>query len=44
MASLTLPDIEDTARSVPAQIRFVDPGDFVTRRYVSPGAAINTGP
>ena len=43
MASLTLPDIEDTARSVPAQIRFVDPGDFVTRRYVSQGAEINTG-
>ena len=37
------PDIEDTAREVRAKIRFVDPGDFLTRRYVSQGAEINTG-
>ncbi|MGC1269151.1 MAG: CmcJ/NvfI family oxidoreductase [Croceibacterium sp.] len=36
-------DIEDDARQVQARIRFVDPGDFVTRRYVSQGAEINTG-
>lgn len=36
-------EIEDTAREVNARIRFVDPGDFVTRRYVSQGAEINTG-
>ncbi|MBO0749685.1 MAG: hypothetical protein J2O44_04530 [Porphyrobacter sp.] len=43
MASVAAPDIEDTARQVRAQIRFVDPGQFVTRRYVSQGAEINTG-
>ena len=43
MASVAAPDIEDTARTVRATIRFVDPGDFVTRRYVSQGAEINTG-
>lgn len=36
-------DIEDTARIVPAMIRYVDPGDFVTRRYVSQGKEMNTG-
>ena len=36
-------DVEDTARQVRAMIRYVDPGDFVTRRYVSRGAEINTG-
>ena len=35
--------IEDQARQVEAMIRFVDPGDFVTRRYVRAGAEINTG-
>ncbi|MCP5396554.1 MAG: hypothetical protein H6918_07465 [Sphingomonadaceae bacterium] len=35
--------IEETARQVPAMIRYVDPGDFVTRRYVSQGAEMNTG-
>lgn len=35
--------IEDTARSTRALIRYVDPGDFVTRRYVSQGDEINTG-
>jgi len=43
MASVVDPDIEETARTVRAKIRFVDPGDFVTRRYVSQGAEINTG-
>ena len=43
MASVLAPNIEDTAREVRAQIRFVDPGDFLTRRYVSQGAEINTG-
>jgi hypothetical protein len=36
-------DLEDSARQVEAMIRYVDPGDFVTRRYVSAGAEINTG-
>ena len=36
-------DVEDTAREVETMIRFVDPGDFVTRRYVRAGAEINTG-
>ena len=36
-------DIEERARQVEAMIRYVDPGDFVTRRYVSQGAEINTG-
>jgi hypothetical protein len=35
--------LEDSAREVRATIRYVDPGDFVTRRYVSQGAEINTG-
>src|SRR4051812_39848525 len=43
MATVAEPDSEDTARQVRAQIRFVDPGDFLTRRYVSQGAEINTG-
>jgi hypothetical protein len=36
-------DVEDGARTVETTIRFVDPGDFVTRRYVRAGAEINTG-
>jgi hypothetical protein len=43
MASVLAPEIEDTAREVSARIRFVDPGNFITRRYVSQGAEINTG-
>jgi len=43
MASLTADDIEDTAREAPALIRYLDEGDFVTRRYVSQGAEMNTG-
>src|SRR6187549_4273397 len=35
--------VEDGAREVETSIRFVDPGDFVTRRYVRAGAEINTG-
>jgi hypothetical protein len=38
-----LDDIEAGARQVETLIRFVDPGDFVTRRYVRAGAEINTG-
>jgi hypothetical protein len=36
-------EIEDSARQVETTIRFVDPGKFVTRRYVRAGAEINTG-
>jgi len=43
MATLLDTDIEETARQVPAMIRYVDPGDFVTRRYVSQGKEMNTG-
>ena len=35
--------VEENARQVDAMIRYVDPGEFVTRRYVSQGAEINTG-
>lgn len=35
--------IEESARITRAMIRFVDPGDFVTRRYVSQGKEMNTG-
>ena len=43
MATRIEPDIEESARRVRAQIRFVDPGDFVTRRFVSQGQEMNTG-
>jgi hypothetical protein len=43
MASVATADIEDSARTTRALIRYVDPGDFVTRRYVSAGQEINTG-
>ena len=45
MATAAVPhdDIEDTAREVRTTIRFVDPGNFVTRRYVSAGKEMNTG-
>tara|TARA_A100001391_G_scaffold46046_2_gene27171 strand:- start:50632 stop:51540 length:909 start_codon:yes stop_codon:yes gene_type:complete len=36
-------DIERGAREVQARMRYVDPGDFVTRRYVSQGRELNTG-
>ncbi|KAJ8135517.1 hypothetical protein OY671_011270, partial [Metschnikowia pulcherrima] len=35
--------IEDSARAAPASIRYSAEGDYVTRRYVSRGAEINTG-
>lgn len=35
--------IENGARQAPALIRYLDEGDFVTRRYVSQGVEINTG-
>jgi hypothetical protein len=43
MASVATADIEEGARTTRALIRYVDPGDFVTRRYVSAGREINTG-
>jgi len=39
----TFDEVEDRARQLETMIRFVDPGDFVTRRYVRAGAEINTG-
>lgn len=35
--------IEGSARTAPALIRYLDEGTFVTRRYVSQGAEMNTG-
>jgi hypothetical protein len=44
MASVApVQDVEETARQAPALIRYLDEGDYVTRRYVSRGAEINTG-
>jgi hypothetical protein len=43
MASVLDADVEARARGVRAMMRYVDEGDFVTRRYVSQGAEINTG-
>lgn len=43
MATAALDDIEETARAAPALIRYLDEGEFVTRRYVSQGAEMNTG-
>lgn len=43
MATLADSNIEDRQRQVRATMRYVDPGDFVTRRYVSQGQEINTG-
>lgn len=44
MASITVTDtIESSARRAPAHIRYLGDGDYVTRRYVSQGAEINTG-
>ncbi|MBO9519030.1 MAG: hypothetical protein J7493_13270 [Porphyrobacter sp.] len=42
-ASADFDAVEQDARQVETSIRFVDPGDFVTRRYVRAGAEINTG-
>lgn len=36
-------DIEEGARKAPALIRYLGEGDYVTRRYVSQGAEMNTG-
>ncbi|WP_305095809.1 CmcJ/NvfI family oxidoreductase [Croceibacterium aestuarii] len=45
MATAAIPhdDVEDGAREVRTTIRFVDEGDFLTRRYVSAGKEMNTG-
>lgn len=43
MAPQAAANDEETARQVRATMRYVDEGDFVTRRYVSQGAEINTG-
>jgi hypothetical protein len=43
MATVLDHDVEAGARVVRAMMRYVDEGDFVTRRYVSQGAEINTG-
>lgn len=43
MATAIAANIEDQAREVRATMRYVDEGDFVTRRYVSNGAELNTG-
>lgn len=44
MAEIAEPaQIEETARRAPARIRYLDEGDYVTRRYVSQGAEMNTG-
>ena len=43
MASAAEQSIEDSARQVSAMMRYVDPGDFVTRRYVRQGEELNTG-
>lgn len=36
-------DIEEGARKAPALIRYLAEGEYVTRRYVSQGAEMNTG-
>ncbi|KPF80330.1 CmcJ/NvfI family oxidoreductase [Novosphingobium sp. AAP93] len=43
MATQAALDIEDTARKAPALIRYLDEGEYVTRRYVSQGVEMNTG-
>jgi hypothetical protein len=43
MATQLKTDVEHGAREVRAMMRYVDEGDFVTRRYVSQGREINTG-
>jgi hypothetical protein len=35
--------IESTARQAPALIRYLGPDEYITRRYVSQGAEMNTG-
>lgn len=43
MASVAASNIEDDVGQVRALMRYVDEGDFVTRRFVSQGKEINTG-
>ncbi|MGB3797540.1 MAG: CmcJ/NvfI family oxidoreductase [Alteraurantiacibacter sp.] len=43
MASIQDEQVERDARQVTAMMRYVDEGDFVTRRYVSQGKELNTG-
>lgn len=43
MATVLETDVEAGARQVQSMMRYVDEGDFVTRRYVSQGEEINTG-
>ncbi len=43
MARVESNSIENGARQVRAMMRYVDEGDFVTRRYVSQGQELNTG-
>ncbi len=45
MATAAIPHdaLEDAQRQVETRIRFVDEGQFVTRRYVSAGKEMNTG-
>ena len=43
MASVAIDVDEDRVRQVRAMMRYVDEGDFVTRRYVSQGEELNTG-
>ena len=43
MATAAASDIEAAARPVRALMRYVDEGDFVTRRFVSHGEELNTG-
>lgn len=42
-AAVRFDDIEDGARQARTLIRYLGDGDYVTRRYVSQGAEINTG-
>lgn len=43
MATAARRNIEDEVRKAPALIRYLAEGDYVTRRYVSQGAEMNTG-
>ena len=43
MATAVIEDVEAGTRAVRAMMRYVDEGDFITRRYVSQGQEINTG-
>jgi hypothetical protein len=43
MATQAALDSADMARKATALIRYLDEGEYVTRRYVSQGAEMNTG-